>query len=106
MIVKTIEEMNDTSNNFNVIQTLRIFEEKIDPKRKKSIFLNHTRGDSKISQLASQSMIKLKLSQFLKSKSSITNGDPNPVEEKRRIPRYEQIEKIIVSDSGPRSQAP
>ena len=47
MIVKTIEEMNDNLENFNVIQTLRIFKERIDPKKKNKnlIFLN-ARDDS------------------------------------------------------------
>lgn len=32
MIVKTIEEMHDNSNNFNVIHTLRIYKETSNPR--------------------------------------------------------------------------
>ena len=46
MIVKTIEELKDSSNNFNVIQTLRIYKEATEQKMKKNtISLSHLQDE-------------------------------------------------------------
>ena len=45
MIVKTIEEMHDDQDHFNVIHTLRIYKEKVNPELQK-LALNRFKAEN------------------------------------------------------------
>ena len=72
MIVKTIEEMQDKSENFNVIQTLRIYKEKITKKLQRSKF-NLLIHDSDTNVLIAKNTLRNSISNMFRKKSTLTD---------------------------------
>lgn len=88
MIVKTIEEMHDNFlETFNVIQTLRIYKEKVSTEiqKLKCNYFKEEQDEPK------DINIKHKISALLNPKSSLSVKDPNQ-KYSRGIPRYKLVE--------------
>lgn len=88
MIVKTIEEMHDDDGQYNVVQTLRIFQEQANPELQK-LPCNHFKAEN--TETENKDNIKGKISAFLKGKVSMNKTDQNS-QYSRGIPRYKLIE--------------
>lgn len=93
MIVKTIEQMQDYFGNFHVIHSLRLYKEKT----KASIQLHKTQ--SELSKMAFGNDNLQRLASLFTNKDQSNVGPCLDVSSNPS--RYELVEKIIVSDSGP-----